>query len=243
MRAAAVLLFVCFCLAATAALAAAPALDEYHGPPFPIPLDQYQDPPNANFRQTLASRAAADPFNVVASALFLCAIIHTFMAPRFMKIAHHWRDEHAARVLARNGGKVPPAGAPANVSFKAEMLHFLGEVEAIFGIWVIPLLVVITIFKGWPVADHYISGTVSFTEPVFVVVIMTIAATRPILRFAQQCMGLAAGLGGYTPAAWWLSILTIGPLLGSFITEPGAMTICALPVSYTHLTLPTTPYV
>jgi len=28
--------------------------------------------------------------------------------------------------------------------------------------------------------------------------------------------------------AWWLSILIIGPLLGSFITEPGAMTISAL---------------
>ena len=37
-----------------------------------------------------------------------------------------------------------------------------------------------------------------------------------------------ASLGGGTPAAWWLTILTIGPLLGSFITEPAAMTICAL---------------
>src|SRR5690606_5318703 len=37
-----------------------------------------------------------------------------------------------------------------------------------------------------------------------------------------------ARLGGGTPAAWWLSILTLGPLLGSFITEPAAMTICAL---------------
>ncbi len=222
------LIFTSFLLAAVAAHAAAAPFDEYHGPPFPIPLDQYQDPPGATLGQTLASRAAADPFNVVASVLFLCAIIHTFMAPKFMKIAHHWRDEHAAKVRARNGHTPPPADAPANVSFKAEILHFLGEVEAIFGIWVIPLVLVITFFKGWPVADNYISGTVSFTEPVFVVVIMTIAATRPILRFAQQCMGLAARLGGYTPAAWWLSILTIGPLLGSFITEPGAMTICAL---------------
>jgi hypothetical protein len=223
---AALLLFVC--LFASAALAAGPITDEYHGPPFPIPLDQYQDAPGATLGQTLAARAAADPFNVVATIIFALAIIHTFLAPKFMKIAHHWRDEHAAKVLAQNGGKPPPPDRPANVSFKAEMLHFLGEVEAIFGIWVVPLIAVITIFKGWEVADHYISGTVSFTEPMFVVVIMTIAATRPILRFAQQCMSLPARLGGYTPAAWWLSILTIGPLLGSFITEPGAMTICAL---------------
>ena len=107
-------------------------------------------------------------------------------------------------------------------------MHFLGEVEAIFGIWVVPLLVAITIFKGWPAAEHYVSHGVVFTEPMFVVVIMCIAATRPVLRFAEQGLRLFASLGGGRPAAWWLAILTIGPLLGSFITEPAAMTICAL---------------
>ena len=37
-----------------------------------------------------------------------------------------------------------------------------------------------------------------------------------------------AGAGGATPAAWWASILILAPLLGSFITEPAAMTIAAL---------------
>ncbi len=41
-------------------------------------------------------------------------------------------------------------------------------------------------------------------------------------------MSAVARLGGRTPGAWWLAILTVGPLLGSFITEPAAMTICAL---------------
>jgi hypothetical protein len=62
----------------------------------------------------------------------------------------------------------------------------------------------------------------------FVVVIMCIASTRPVLRFAEQGLRMFANLGGGRPAAWWLAILTIGPLLGSFITEPAAMTICAL---------------
>lgn len=38
---------------------------------------------------------------------------------------------------------------------------------------------------------------------------------------------MIASLGGRTPAAWWLSILTVGPVLGSFLTEPAAI-ICAL---------------
>ena len=107
-------------------------------------------------------------------------------------------------------------------------MHFLGEVEAIFGIWVVPLLVALAFYKGWPAAERYVSHGVNFTEPLFVVIIMAISATRPVLRFAEQCMAVVARLGGSKPAAWWLSILTIGPLLGSFITEPAAMTISAL---------------
>ena len=62
----------------------------------------------------------------------------------------------------------------------------------------------------------------------FVVVIMAIAATRPVVAFAQAALMRVAALGNRTPAAWWLTILTFGPVLGSFITEPAAMTICAL---------------
>jgi Na+/H+ antiporter NhaD/arsenite permease-like protein len=77
------------------------------------------------------------------------------------------------------------------------------------------------------VAKHYING-VNFTEPIFVVVIMAIASSRPVLYFAEGALQRVANLGKGTPAAWWLAILTAGPLLGSFITEPAAMTICAL---------------
>ena len=62
----------------------------------------------------------------------------------------------------------------------------------------------------------------------FVLVIMTLASTRPILKLAEKFMWMIANLLGGTLAAWWLTILTIGPLLGSLITEPAAMTISAL---------------
>nr|MDQ3624880.1 putative Na+/H+ antiporter [Verrucomicrobiota bacterium] len=55
--------------------------------------------------------------------------------------------------------------------------------------------------------------------------------SRPVLRLAESCLSKVASLGGGTPAAWWVSILTAGPILGSFITEPAAMTICALLLS------------
>jgi Na+/H+ antiporter NhaD/arsenite permease-like protein len=74
----------------------------------------------------------------------------------------------------------------------------------------------------------YIGERVSYTEPLFVAVIMALAATHPVLRLAESCLRVAARLGRSSPGAWWLSILLVAPLLGSLITEPGAMTIAAL---------------
>ena len=81
---------------------------------------------------------------------------------------------------------------------------------------------------GWDASTHYLNTTVNYTEPLFVVVIMTLASTRPIIGFAEAGLKRFAALGRGTPLAWWLAILTIGPLLGSLVTEPAAMTICAL---------------
>lgn len=197
---------------------------------FPPALNSYADASQSGLFEILKHRIAAEPFNLIATIIFVLAIVHTFLATKFMRLAHHWRDEHSAKVRAgvATGEAAARGGALETVSFKAEVFHFLGEVEAIFGIWVVPLLVALTFYKGWPAAEGYVSHGVVFTEPMFVVVIMCIASTRPVLRFAEWGLRLVASIGQGRPAAWWLSILTVGPLLGSFITEPAAMTICAL---------------
>ena len=43
---------------------------------------------------------------------------------------------------------------------------------------------------------HYISFRVNYTEPLFVVVIMTLAATRPILRLSETIIRKIARLLG-----------------------------------------------
>ena len=35
-------------------------------------------------------------------------------------------------------------------------------------------------------------------------------SSRPVLFFAEKCLERVARLGGATPAAWWLAILTLG---------------------------------
>lgn len=202
---------------------------------FPVPLENYGPLEAAkaaelgrslSMWETLLVRAQADPFNVIASAVFLLAILHTFLCTKFNKLAHHFEVLHEQKIK-RSGKQYPAGGAP--VSFRATVLHFLGEVEAVFGIWLVPLFVFAFFYPGhgWTDAVSYLDSR-NFTEAVFVVVIMAIASTRPVVFFAHTCLRSVALLGRGTPAAWWLTVLIIAPLLGSFITEPAAMTIAAL---------------
>jgi hypothetical protein len=212
------LLFVAVLVGASSAWGAAPA--DSTGD-FPRALDSYGDPDEEGLVATLAGRARQEPFNLVATLIFLAAIVHTFLSSRFMAIAHRWEREHER---ARAAGRVPRN----SVHHGAELFHFLGEVEAVFGIWAVALVAGIVAYFDWPTAVGYISYKVNFTEAMFVVVIMTLASTRPILKVSEAAMARVASLFGGTITAWWLTILTLGPILGSFITEPAAMTISAL---------------
>jgi hypothetical protein len=186
----------------------------------PTPLSAYPPPSPEGLFATLAQRASQDPFNLIATAIFLLAIAHTFLVARFSALAHHVQHEADERADLE--------GRPRRLSAKAEFLHFFGEVEVVFGLWAIVLAVAIMAWHGFGTVISYFSDTVNYTEPVFVVVIMALASTTPVVGLAEGSLRRVAGLGRATPAAWWLTILTIGPVLGSLITEPAAMTICAL---------------
>ena len=192
-------------------------------PEYPLPLTSYPALDGAGLFEILRARAALEPFNVVAAAIFFCAIVHTFLAARFTRIAHRLQYEHDERQRT--------AGLQPTPSVRAELLHFVGEVEVVFGLWVVPLLAALALSKGRSVATHYLNDTVNFTEPLFVVVIMVLASTRPVVALAETSLQRVAMLGRGTAAAWWITILTVAPLLGSFITEPAAMTIGALLLS------------
>jgi hypothetical protein len=195
---------------------------------FPPPISSYGDN-GSTLWQTLTGRIAAEPFNLAATVIFLLAITHTFLAAKFLAISHRYEREFQA-LERKEHSEEDTRGVARRLDrlrFRAMLCHFFGEVEAVFGIWVIPLAIAIVVFHGWSTMVHYIDG-VNYTEPIFVFVVMAIASSKPILRVAERCLSLFASLGGGSPAAWWVSILTIGPLLGSFITEPAAMTICAL---------------
>ena len=215
---------------------------------FPLPLPAYTDPEHEAFEgeggglwEKLKKRAVAQNyFNLIATIIFACAILHTFLSGVFKEMAHAHEDRHQKSIEENKRRAVdkPEDDAKDDVSFRAWFFHTLGEVEAVFGIWVIALAGAVLWCHGIAPGDGFMHGVtelqnylgydVNYTEPLFVVVIMAIAATRPIIVLAEACVNKVAQLFGGTPAAWWFSTLTLTPLLGSFITEPAAMTIAAL---------------
>jgi len=214
-------LVACFCglILAGAVLAAGEPSKDARA--FPPSLESYNDADVDSIFAILKNRVRQVPFNLVATLIFLCAIIHTFLTSKFLAIGHKWEHDHEEK---RKQGLVDKH----SVHHGAELFHFLGEVEAVFGIWAIALTGSIFFIYDWKTLVGYISHSVNFTEPMFVVVIMTLASTRPILKLSETIMWKIANLLGGSLTAWWFTILTLGPLLGSLITEPAAMTISAL---------------
>ncbi len=158
-------------------------------------------------------KLTSDTFHIVSFCLFFLAIVHTFLANRITRFA---------KKLEKKGVK-----EGSFRSFVVEILYFLGEVEVIFGLWAIPLFFTIAFFFNWKTSLDYIS-TRDFAEALFVVVIMSLTSTRPVVELAEKVLHFVAGIFGGKIKGWWLAILIIGPLLGSFITEAGAMTLSAV---------------
>ncbi len=155
---------------------------------------------------------------IVATVLFGIAIMHTFLVKRFETLAHRY-----------------PEGSIGENAF-----HLLGEVEVVFGIWATAFLIIFTLLVGGHHVIDYLESRyvidgaknpvgIQFIEPMFVFAIMTMAATRPVLQVAEAFIRLFSKLLpiGRDPA-FFMSCLVIGPILGSFITEPAAMTVTAL---------------
>jgi hypothetical protein len=140
---------------------------------------------------------------IIGTVLFCLAVVHTFATRYFERLAHVDR--------AHSG-----------------LWHLLGEVETVFGFWAMLLLGFMVFAWGWEGMTGYLDEQ-RFVEPMFVFVIMVIAASRPVTQFTAEMVFSGAKLlpMAHQVALFFLS-LSLVPLLGSLITEPAAMTIAAL---------------
>lgn len=143
---------------------------------------------------------------IIAAVIFVLAIIHIFSVKYFEHLAHR-SEKHSG------------------------LFHLLGEIEVVFGIWAMILVVFMFSLLGKQETIKYMNDR-SYVETMFVFVIMVIAATRPIL---QTVVLLVKKLSNLLPkrgaVGFYFVVMAIVPIFGSLITEPAAMTLAALVLS------------
>ncbi|MES2552894.1 MAG: putative Na+/H+ antiporter [Pseudomonadota bacterium] len=141
--------------------------------------------------------------NIIAAIIFGLALLHTFSAKSIAGLSH--------RHPAHSG-----------------LFHLLGEVEVVFGFWAFILIAFMAVLSGGKQALDYAESR-QYTEPLFVFVVMVVAASRPILEAVRKSVfAIAHALPGKVAILQvWLGLALV-PLLGSLITEPAAMTLAAL---------------
>src|ERR1700752_3239729 len=91
---------------------------------------------------------------IVAAIIFAIALVHTFATKQFERLSHHF-PRHAG------------------------IFHLLGEVEVVFGFWAIVLVMTLAVWSGGEAALTYAESR-NYTEPLFVFVVMVVAASRPV---------------------------------------------------------------
>ncbi len=147
---------------------------------------------------------------IIGTIFFAIAVLHTFLTSSIAKLSRRFPLD----------------------SFFHDLLHLLSEIEVVFGFWAGIFFLFFAFFES-PSAVITYQESLSFTEPLFVFVIMIVAATRPVLYFVQMIIEKLSFILqkiARTPAQFTdiLIILILGPLIGSLITEPAAMTVTAL---------------
>ena len=141
--------------------------------------------------------------DIIAAIIFALALIHTSAAKTFERLANHY-PKHAG------------------------LLHFFGEVEVVFGLWAFVLIIAMAFVVGGNDAVKYAESR-HYAEPLFVFVVMVVAASRPVLESVEALVLLIARIAPVQSAVAqvWLGLALV-PLIGSLITEPAAMTLAAL---------------
>ncbi len=146
---------------------------------------------------------------LLGTIFFGLAVLHTFLVGKILHYSHKF-PKH---------------------SFRSEALHLLGEIEAVFAIWAALFMTCFIAIDGWDAAISY-QTSLNFVEPFFIFAIMVLCSTRPVLSAGRQgIMYVSYGLQKVFKTPPVLTdlfvVLTLGPLSGSFITEPAAMTVTA----------------
>jgi len=152
---------------------------------------------------------------IIGTTLFAVAILHTFCSGVFTELA----KKH-----------------PKHAGF----WKLFAEVEFAFAFWAGMLIVFVALtaigtdITPFVAVTEYLGG-LKFTEPLFVLAIMIVAASKPVLLFASGVVQIVSRrLPVPRSIGFYFTVLAAIPLLSSLITEPAAMALAAMILRETY---------
>ena len=101
---------------------------------FPLAVDSYHDQQISSLFGKLTGRVQREPLNAVATIIFFGAVVHTFLAARFRKVACRYQQSYEAieDLLHATDGPQDFGKRHDKLIFRAQLFYFMGEVEAVF---------------------------------------------------------------------------------------------------------------
>lgn len=143
----------------------------------------------------------------MGTAFFAAAVVHSLLSSKI----HVWFSGLAKR--------------------RPRLIHWLSEIELIFGLWTLPLFLVFVLNGQGDTLIQYLRS-IHYFEPVLVFCVFIVAGSRPVLAIVGRlvyAIGKAIANLARVPTkfAELFVVLAICPLVGSVITEPAAMAVAA----------------
>ncbi|MBS4169108.1 putative Na+/H+ antiporter [Parachlamydia sp. AcF125] len=190
----------------------------------------WEEASNEDLGHGLSGAVGITPLSITANVLLGIALAYNFLSRKILTFPPNWQkiqvgeNEQALSWISSKN--------PLKLFF-----HYVRTAKRIVGIWIIPLLASVTFLYDWRIAINFLS-TRNYTEALFVSVIMTIVSSQPILNLMEAFIRKIASLGKESPGSWWVSLLTVGPILGAVITEAGALIVTSLLLAKQFYTRP-----
>lgn len=152
-----------------------------------------------------------------STVFFFAAILHVFFCDKFQKKARNMRGK-------RQRG-------PGHAVYE-----FLGNSTLIFGMWLIPILIIMIFSQGGDYTFNLLQS-INYLEPFAYFVLITLATVRPVLQLFDAVIDKLSSIFHNQLFLWWTSVLLLSSILTGIFSEIAIMTLTAQYLSTRFLTL------
>lgn len=147
-------------------------------------------------------------FNSIATGIFFLAIAHVFIANQFTRLANSKK---------------------ANSGIHA-IYSFLGNPALIFGLWLIPIFLIMGFIEGWA-SIHEVLKVEHLLEPFSYFVLIAIATVRPLQKLFTSFLYRIGKAFNNHFYSYWLALILITSMLTGVFSAVAIMTLVCFHLS------------